>query len=424
MSLPATDNFDGGDNGEALATYNANWTVNAGAFTISKPAADGSVYPSSGSAVDCLAHDNANTYDNDQYSQAVAETQDGIKNGPAVRVASSDETAYSYRQSNITAYLYKTVTGTDTWKAQVTLACAAGDLLYLQISGTTLSAKHAGADVFGNITDASIASGSAGIYGDAWGGSTHSKLDDWEGGNLGGGATELTVAGLSHSHAAGAPVLTQAHLLALANLAHGHSLGAVALTQAHLLALADLAHAHSLGAVLLTQAHTLAVGGLVHAQALDAPVLTQAHTLAVGSLTHANTLDALALTQAHALIVQSLGHAQSLDGLDLDLSVMLAVANLGHAQGLDAIALTQAHILVVDALGHAQLLDAVVFGAPPAGTVPVRYVVGVTANVVPVETVLVAAAGVIPVREFVGPANVVPVREAPAEWPRVLVRKV
>lgn len=218
----------------------------------------------------------------------------------------------------------------------------------------------------------------------------------------GGGDTELTVAGLSHSHAAGAPVLAQAHLLALGNLAHGQSLGAVA----------------------LTQAHTLAVGGLVHAQSLDAPILTQVHTLGVGSLTHANALDALALTQAHALIVQSLGHAQSLDGIDFDLSVLLVVANLGHTQGLEALALTQAHLLVVDALGHAQLLDAVAFGAPPAGTVPVRYLVGQIANVVPVETVLVAAPGVIPVREFAGPANVVPVREAPAEWPRVLVRKV
>jgi hypothetical protein len=56
--------------------------------------------------------------------------------------------------------------------------------------------------------------------------------------------------------------------------------------------------------------------------------------------------------------------------------------------------------------------------------VPIRYVVGVIANVVPVETVLVGGAGVVPVREFIGPANVVPVREVTTETPRVKVVKV
>lgn len=60
----------------------------------------------------------------------------------------------------------------------------------------------------------------------------------------------------------------------------------------------------------------------------------------------------------------------------------------------------------------------------PVGTVPVRYLVGELPNVVPVETVLVDDIGVVSVREFVGPANVVPVREAASETPRVRVRKV
>jgi len=60
----------------------------------------------------------------------------------------------------------------------------------------------------------------------------------------------------------------------------------------------------------------------------------------------------------------------------------------------------------------------------PIGTVPVRYVIGETKNVVPVETVLISGIGIVPVREFVGPANVVPVRETNIEVPRVLVKKV
>jgi len=63
-------------------------------------------------------------------------------------------------------------------------------------------------------------------------------------------------------------------------------------------------------------------------------------------------------------------------------------------------------------------------GPAPAGTVPVRYLIGQIPNVVPVETVLTSEAGVVPVREFVGPANVVPVRETATETPRVKVRKV
>jgi len=66
-----------------------------------------------------------------------------------------------------------------------------------------------------------------------------------------------------------------------------------------------------------------------------------------------------------------------------------------------------------------------VLGPLVAGTVPVRYILtGETKNIVPVETVLIQEAGVVPIREFVGPANVVPVREAPLEVPRVKVRKV
>jgi len=57
------------------------------------------------------------------------------------------------------------------------------------------------------------------------------------------------------------------------------------------------------------------------------------------------------------------------------------------------------------------------------GVVPVRYLVGQTRNVVPVETVGAWDIGVVPVKEYVGPANVVPVREAPTETPRVKVVK-
>lgn len=85
------------------------------------------------------------------------------------------------------------------------------------------------------------------------------------------------------------------------------------------------------------------------------------------------------------------------------------------------------------ATGDSQILlyPAVTFKAEPTvsastvDAVPVRYIVSVaTANIVPVETVTVWAPGVVYVHETVGPANVVPVREAATETPRVKVLKV
>lgn len=58
------------------------------------------------------------------------------------------------------------------------------------------------------------------------------------------------------------------------------------------------------------------------------------------------------------------------------------------------------------------------------GVVPIRYVIGTTANVVPVETVATWEIGVVPVQELVGPAHVVPVREAAGETPRVKIVRV
>ena len=60
----------------------------------------------------------------------------------------------------------------------------------------------------------------------------------------------------------------------------------------------------------------------------------------------------------------------------------------------------------------------------PIGAVPIRYVLGMMANVVPVETVLTNEAGTVSCRVRIGPANVVPVRETTTETPRVKIRLV
>ena len=88
------------------------------------------------------------------------------------------------------------------------------------------------------------------------------------------------------------------------------------------------------------------------------------------------------------------------------------------------------NIIIVPNLAAARALavNPTVLGglvAMAIGVVPVRYVIGQTKNVVPVETVGAPGIGIVPVREFVGPANVVPVREVGGgETPRVKVVKV
>ena len=91
-----------------------------------------------------------------------------------------------------------------------------------------------------------------------------------------------------------------------------------------------------------------------------------------------------------------------------------------------------ARVLLHDATGQdeswpvrAQWMAPVSFLPPlPMGAVHIRYVIGQTENVVPVETVLTNEIGTVPCRVYVGPAHVVPVREAPAETPRVKIRLV
>ena len=64
MTLPASDAFTA-SNGTALQTYSVNWTIQNGGFTINS----NQVGPAQ-SGAECGAFWNADSFDNDQYSQA------------------------------------------------------------------------------------------------------------------------------------------------------------------------------------------------------------------------------------------------------------------------------------------------------------------------------------------------------------------
>lgn len=181
-ALPATDAFTAA-NGTALQTYNAAWVINSGALAINTNAVYGN---SAGN--DSLAHWGNDTFNADQYAQGtIAAISAGNWIGVSVRDAASAMTGYLYYGDNGNRTLAKYVNGTYTDLGLYNGGgFTASDLIRLEVSGTTLTSKRNGAGDTntGPQTDNSIASGSGGLA--AYNNNSGSRLDDWEGGNIGG----------------------------------------------------------------------------------------------------------------------------------------------------------------------------------------------------------------------------------------------
>ena len=195
MALPATETFTAASDA-ALQTYSANWTINAGAFNVN--AAGDFCYPNANGS-EGAAHWNADTFSADQYAQAaINNAENDAQVGVAVRCAASGATYYAlYWGPNYGAahaWLFKQVSGTWTQLAETDMTLAAGDVLRLEISGTMLTSKKNGTNItaLSGISDNSISSGYAGIAG--YDDGTTARIDDWEGGNLGGGAPDIVIA--------------------------------------------------------------------------------------------------------------------------------------------------------------------------------------------------------------------------------------
>lgn len=179
-ALPATDSFTTASTDKALATYSASWTVNNGAFLVLQASDD--VRPNQ--AAEDRAHWNADTFDNDHYSQGVINNAaNDAWVGVAVRVHASAVTDYGwYGEGSGSNYLNKQVSGSYTDIASNGTNFAAGITIKLSVSGTTLTPTKDGSSTGtpGAQTDSSISSGYAGISGYGTGAS---RLDTWEGGN-------------------------------------------------------------------------------------------------------------------------------------------------------------------------------------------------------------------------------------------------
>jgi hypothetical protein len=188
-ALPATDAFTG-SNDTHLATYSASWTINQGQFDIQTNAiAPDAILALSG------AHWNADTFNNDQYAQGtMLHVTSYVYMGVAVRAHASNATYYSFfGDSADGCYLERISGSTETEKGSKGGTFAANDIIYLQISSTTLTPKKNGSSTGtpGAQTDATYTSGYAGLSG--FDNAEMVRLDGWEGGNLGETATAVPV---------------------------------------------------------------------------------------------------------------------------------------------------------------------------------------------------------------------------------------
>lgn len=180
MSLPATEAFTDTD-GVSLTAHSASWTNNYAAFAIFT----NSLRPNGGDATtDACAHWNADAFANDQYAQAVWAASAVNYMGVSVRVHAAAATFYDLIVSTGDQYYlakYIAGTGTNLGTANST-TLAVNDVIRIEASGTSITGKEDAVIMIGPITDASIASGYAGVCGSGSG--TGTRIDTWEGGNI------------------------------------------------------------------------------------------------------------------------------------------------------------------------------------------------------------------------------------------------
>jgi len=196
MALPATDAFTNtGGTAVALTTYSANWSYSTGTFNVD---ATGDNAYSTTSGNEGGAYWNADSFSADQYAQVtLSALTSGIAVGAAVR-ASAGGNYYGCYLEGTTYYLFRMNAGSWTQLDTGTQSFSDGDALRLQVTGTNpcaLVMLRNGVQFGSTYNDsdgARLTSGAAGICG--YGDSTTPRIDNWEGGNVGGGGGGITSA--------------------------------------------------------------------------------------------------------------------------------------------------------------------------------------------------------------------------------------
>lgn len=288
MALPAVDTFTATTNAP-LQTYSSNWTISAGAFAVDATA--DAVY-TAGLAADCIAFWNADTFANNQYAQATLITSNVTAAiGVAVRCsAGGNGYGLYYQYSGQWLWLWKMVNNvwTELVGANNIGAYGDGDVLRLEVNGTTLTAKINGNVVpgFAAVTDTSLSSGRAGISG--YDSNSNCRMTAWEGGNLGGSAVNLAANGITTgAPSVAAATIGQKHALTANGITTGAPVvGTAGMTGSALLtALGITTGAPSVATATLGQIHAItATGVTTGAPALGTPIALPLQGATIGGV--------------------------------------------------------------------------------------------------------------------------------------------
>lgn len=194
MTVLATDNFVRADAG----TLGANWIAGLGGVGTGWAIASNQALAATTSPI-CMGCYSAVAAPNDGYAEVTVgtllenNTDQGV--GPMYRASRTVQTAYFVQGNTVQARFYKVVNGTFTQLGVDGPAVTTGDVIRITVSGTTITITQNGIVTMGGpVTDASIASGDAGMFGAPSSGNNTVSL--WSFGDLNAGST-ATVAWLS-----------------------------------------------------------------------------------------------------------------------------------------------------------------------------------------------------------------------------------
>jgi hypothetical protein len=164
-----------------IDVYSTNWTQDSssGNFQVQGSTDDVWSDKSEGSC-----HWNADTFDDDQYAEVtVATVASGNWHGACVRAATSGaNTYYGFYGDSSSQYLFEQLAGSWTDISSTGGGFSNGDVIRLEVEGTSLSALVNDTEEESATGETGISSGAAGMSSSA--GSSTPRMDDWEGGNM------------------------------------------------------------------------------------------------------------------------------------------------------------------------------------------------------------------------------------------------
>jgi hypothetical protein len=181
MPLPVTETFNGGSSQQALSSFNTNWSHLSGGGSAWIVNDIGHADQGRPFATDyCIAVWNADAFAANQYAQFTIAAIGSGHLGAFVRGAIGADGYACRADGYITRYDNAgSLTGETILVSGLTTATT-GDVLRGEAEGTTLRVLIDGVSA-GSTTDATYASGPAGIWGYNGG---DNYIDNWEGGNL------------------------------------------------------------------------------------------------------------------------------------------------------------------------------------------------------------------------------------------------